>query len=188
MGLVRDKLKRAQLQRLEGSDQRMVLAFEQLFSANFLLPGDVFYSGAMTREQALWANGQAVERALYPDLYAALVPSSPVTITIASPGVITWVAHGLAANTKVQFATSGTLPTGIVAGTVYFVKTVLSVDTFSISATAGGAVINTTGSQTPSHTATAFPHGNGNGTTTFNVPTVASVGTTPGVCRAFVIY
>lgn len=75
------------------------------------------------------------------------------TITIASPGVVTFASHGLTANDMVKFTTTGTLPTGIVAGTTYFVSaTGLTTNTFSISATLGGTRINTTGSQSGVHT------------------------------------
>lgn len=75
-----------------------------------------------------------------------------VTMTIASPGVITYTGHNMLANAPLAFATTGALPTGIVAGTTYFVKTVLTANTFTVSGTAGGAVINTTGSQSGVHT------------------------------------
>jgi hypothetical protein len=39
--------------------------------------------------------------------------------------------------------TGGALPVAITAGTKYFVKTVLTANTFTISATAGGTAINT---------------------------------------------
>jgi len=81
--------------------------------------------------------------------------SSIVTISIASPGIISWVAHGLTVGEKVSFATDGALPTGLVAGTEYFVKTAPSADTFSVSATAAGIAIVTTGTQSGVHTATA---------------------------------
>jgi len=45
-----------------------------------------------------------------------------VTITIASPGVITWSSHGLSKGQPVQFSTTGALPTGITAGTTYYVS------------------------------------------------------------------
>ena len=81
---------------------------------------------------------------------------SAATISIASPGVVTLAAHGLLAGDSVVFATTGTLPTGIVARTRYFVSTVLSSSAFTICATAGGTVINTSGSQsgTPSFVGT----------------------------------
>lgn len=76
------------------------------------------------------------------------------TITIASPGVITKTAHGFAANDPFVPTTTGTLPTGITAGTKYFVKEVLTADTFTFSATAGGSVINTSGAQAGTHSLT----------------------------------
>lgn len=85
--------------------------------------------------------------------------SFAATITVASPGVVTWTAHGLAVNTPVVFTTTGALPTGLTAGTTYYVKTVLSADTFTVSATAGGTVINTSSTQSGTHTATTVPSG-----------------------------
>lgn len=78
-----------------------------------------------------------------------------VTMTIASPGVMTSTAHGLTVNDIVKFATSGSLPTGIVAGTPYYVIAAgLTADNFEVAATAGGAAINTSGSQSGTHTVT----------------------------------
>lgn len=82
--------------------------------------------------------------------------TSTVTITIASPGVITWVAHGLIAGTPIVFTTTGALPTGLTAGTTYFIVSPAT-DTFSVSATSGGAAINTSGSQSGVQTATTGP-------------------------------
>jgi len=72
--------------------------------------------------------------------------SSPVSITRASPAVVTWNDHNLAENDVVYFKTTQTMPTGLSANTPYFVKTVLSSNTFTVSATAGGAAINTSSS------------------------------------------
>ncbi len=87
------------------------------------------------------------------------VSTATVTMTIAAPGVITWTAHGLAVNDQVKFTTTGALPTGLTAGTTYFVKTVASVDTFTVSATAGGSAITTSGTQSGVHTGTTVPVG-----------------------------
>lgn len=88
-------------------------------------------------------------------LYQSLSGStSVVTTSIASPCVVSWTANGLTANTPVSFSTTGVLPTGLVAGTVYYVLSP-STNTFSVSATPGGAAINTTGTQSGVHTATA---------------------------------
>lgn len=78
-----------------------------------------------------------------------------VTVTIASPAVATLAAHGLHAGDRVKFTTSGALPTGIVAGTTYYViGTGLTANDFQISATLGGSAINTSGSQSGTHTLT----------------------------------
>ncbi len=70
--------------------------------------------------------------------------SSAVTITSASPAVVTWGGHNLSANSPVYFTTTESMPVGLVAGTIYFVKTVVSVNQFTVSYTVGGAAINTT--------------------------------------------
>ena len=83
--------------------------------------------------------------------------TSAVTMTIATPGVITWTAHGLLAGDAVRFTTTGALPTGLVAGTTYYIAAspAPATDTFSVAATPGGAAIATTGTQSGTHTATA---------------------------------
>lgn len=79
------------------------------------------------------------------------VPGQTFTVTIASPGVVTSVAHGFLANDQVVLSTTGALPTGLVAGTAYFVRN-QTANTFELSATSGGASINTTGTQSGTHT------------------------------------
>ncbi|TBB27337.1 hypothetical protein ELH48_09330 [Rhizobium ruizarguesonis] len=83
---------------------------------------------------------------------------SVVTMTIASPGVISWTAHGLAAGTAIKFSTTGALPTGLTAGTTYYVVNPTT-DAFSVAATPGGSAIATTGTQSGVHTATTVPSG-----------------------------
>lgn len=88
---------------------------------------------------------------------APVTKSATVTISVATPGVVTWTSHGLAIYTPVEFATTGVLPTGLTAGTTYYVKTVLDPDTFTLSATPGGSVINTTGAGSGVHTGETVP-------------------------------
>ena len=79
--------------------------------------------------------------------------SQAVTITIASPAVISLNNHNLQTNATVVFGTTGSLPTGIVAGTTYYVSaTGNTYAGFQISATPGGASINTSGSQSGTQT------------------------------------
>jgi hypothetical protein len=97
------------------------------------------------------------------DWGAGCVSEGPVTITVATPGVVTWVGgHGLEAGARVMFAgTGGTLPTGLVAGTAYYVLAAgLTPTKFSVAATPGGAAIATTAAGTASAiVATATPAG-----------------------------
>lgn len=87
--------------------------------------------------------------------------SSVVTVSVASPGVVTWPGgHGLEADSPVIFeAEGGTLPTGLTADTVYYVNPT-GPTTFTVSATPGGSAIAVTaaGSAT-TITATAQPAG-----------------------------
>jgi hypothetical protein len=81
--------------------------------------------------------------------------SSTVTITIAAPAVVTWTAHGLEAETPIQFTTTGSLPTGLSLLTDYYVlATGLATNSFQVSATLNGAAVNTSGTQSGVHTAT----------------------------------
>ena len=73
-----------------------------------------------------------------------VVPST-ITITIASPAVVT-AALNLPDATAIQLQTTGALPTGLVVGTTYYTK-YLTATTFNLALTSGGAAINTTGSQ-----------------------------------------
>ncbi|MCP3391527.1 hypothetical protein NLM27_22320 [Bradyrhizobium sp. CCGB12] len=74
-----------------------------------------------------------------------------MTVTIASPAVVTKAAHGRAAGDPVSFETSGVLPSGLAADTQYYVRTIPTADTFTVCATPGGVAINTTGSQSGVH-------------------------------------
>ncbi len=84
-----------------------------------------------------------------------------VTISIASPGVVSWTAHGLIAGNPVTFATTGALPTGLTAGTLYYVSSAsLTSNSFVVADTsahgiAGTNSINTSGSQSGIQSVTA---------------------------------
>ena len=97
--------------------------------------------------------------------------ASTVTMTIASPAVITWNGHGLLEGQPIVFTTTGALPTGITAGTVYYVARAPAANTFSISTSISNAMnntrVNTSGSQSGTHTGTARAsnsRGTGSGT------------------------
>lgn len=68
-----------------------------------------------------------------------------VNVSVGAPGVVTDTGHTFANNTPVVFS-SGPLPTGLVVGTVYFVRNAVAGVSYELSATTGGASITTTGS------------------------------------------
>jgi hypothetical protein len=86
---------------------------------------------------------------------AAYRTASTVTITIASPGVVTWTSHGLSNGTPVVFTTTGALPTGLTAGTIYYVVNAAT-NTFEVASSVGGTAINTSGTQSGTHTANRY--------------------------------
>jgi hypothetical protein len=61
-----------------------------------------------------------------------IASSATVTITNASPAVITWVNHGFTDDDVVRFTTTGALPSGLTVGTSYYVIP-LTTDTFRVS-------------------------------------------------------
>lgn len=85
------------------------------------------------------------------------VCSSVVTMTIATPGVVTWFTgtHGMTGGETIVFTTTGALPTGITAGATYYVLAAgITTATFRISSSPAGSAINTSGTQSGIHTAT----------------------------------
>jgi hypothetical protein len=87
--------------------------------------------------------------------------ATTVTMTIATPGVVTHTAHGFVTGQPVVFTTTGALPTGITASTTYYVISVAgSTTTYRVATSVANAIagtaINTTGSQSGTHTCTTL--------------------------------
>jgi hypothetical protein len=80
------------------------------------------------------------------------VTSTTITITIASPGVVTCNLN-LANNTPIVLSTTGWLPTGLLPGVTYYAL-FLSSTTFNLATTASGTPIVTTGTQGGVHSVT----------------------------------
>lgn len=140
---------------------------------NTPIGGTIDWAGISTTVPTGWlfCGGQNVSRSTYAALFAALTTSATVTVTIATPAVVSWTAHGLAAGDPFVFRTTGALPTGFTAGTVYYVIAGgLTANAFELALTAGGAAINSTGSQSGVHTGWYAPYGDGDGSTTFTIP------------------
>jgi hypothetical protein len=91
----------------------------------------------------------------YPRVFSAIgkaaIDAAACTISIAAPGIITKAAHGFAQGDPVVFATDGALPTGLVAGTTYYVN-YRTASTFAVAAKVGGSDITTSVSQSGAHT------------------------------------
>lgn len=104
--------------------------------------------------EAAWSSGTTYAEG---DLAILGALTSTVTMTIAAPGVVTWNSHGLPNGAPVIFTTTGALPTGLTAGTTYYVVK-RTANTFSVSQTADGRPITTTGSQSGTHTAKSPVH------------------------------
>jgi hypothetical protein len=97
--------------------------------------------------------------------------TATVTMTIASPCVVTWAGSDFDDGVPFLPTTTGALPTGLTAGTQYYIKRTGAAGTvtptFNLSATVGGAAINTSGSQSGTHTGLAssdLTQGTGAGT------------------------
>lgn len=99
--------------------------------------------------------GFAIARSPVTELaWATVKKPLPFTVTIASPAVFSYTAHGFAANQIVQFFTTGTFPSGspigIISGYFYYV-TNPTANTFEVSPVFNGSSITTLGSQSGTH-------------------------------------
>lgn len=132
------------------------------------------------KKNGFLCNGAAVSSTVYAALFAyAVKVKAGVTLTIASPAVVSWAGHPLYINAPIKFTTTGALPTGLVAGTTYYVMAAgYSANTFQISASIGGAAIITSGVQSGVHKAIHAVHGCANDLSTFNVPNISAGYTT----------
>lgn len=77
------------------------------------------------------------------------------SITNASPVVVNYTGHPFAVGDSIVFSTSGALPAGLTVGTVYYVISAgYGANAFQVSATSGGAAINTTDAGSGTHSVT----------------------------------
>lgn len=76
------------------------------------------------------------------------VPPATGVTAVASTGVVTLSGHGLKVGEKVWFSDVTGSSAGISTATVYYVRSVPSANTFTLSATAGGSLLTWTGNLT----------------------------------------
>lgn len=149
--------------------------FDNTSPTAFMYPGLILPYVARTAPAGwLVADGSAVSRTTYASLFGVLNASlGTFATTIATPAVVTRNAHGLSTGDSVYLTTTGALPTGLVANTVYYAVRI-DANTFNLSTTRAnayaGTKIATTGTQSGIHTVFDSPYGIGDGSTTFNLP------------------
>lgn len=123
------------------------------------------WTNASTRATNLvYQNGVLVKsgdttRRYLGSFYNPGAKNSTVTITNASPCVVTWSSgnHNLPVNAPIVFTTTGGLPAGLTAGTTYYLASLsatATATTFNVSLTPGGALINTSSAGSGVHTGT----------------------------------
>lgn len=132
------------------------------------------YGGRTAPANWLMCDGTNVSRTTYAALFAVIAPSvGTFTVTIATPAVVTLNGHGFLTGDQVYLTTTGALPTGLVANTIYYVIKI-DANSFNLATTLANAIaatkIATTGTQSGTHTAVACPFGLGDGSTTFGLP------------------
>lgn len=72
------------------------------------------------------------------------------TVTIATPAVVTFADVVLSEGTTIQLQTTGALPTGLSTGVTYYVRNPNG-NTCNLATTATGALVNTSGTQSGTH-------------------------------------
>lgn len=122
--------------------------FIDLPASKVLIPGQMY--GTTTNDNASSGNiGEYVQG-------VATNSAANVTITIASPGVVSETAHGRGLGSPVTFSTTGALPTGLTSGTVYWVIPI-DANSYKVATTIANAIaataVNTSGSQSGTQSA-----------------------------------
>lgn len=102
-----------------------------------------------TQDLMFWGIGTASAGAGQLMYTRHIGPAAKIFNALASNDTFTSFAHGMVVDNRVVFyaqdpTSGGVLPGGVVEGTVYFILTVPTADTFTISATSGGATIDIT--------------------------------------------
>lgn len=111
------------------------------------------WSGLVAPNQYVFAYGQAISRATFADFFTAVTQSLNVICTSGSNTLT-----GLSDTTQIKVGSALEASLCVVAGTTVTSKTGSTV------------VMSNTSSVSINSTARFFPYGNGNGTSTFNVP------------------
>jgi hypothetical protein len=101
-----------------------------------------------------------LSQAIYCERAAQTLPTA--TVTIASPGVVSFTGlYGFDVGDPMVLTTTGALPTGLTAGTTYYVSERTTANSFKLATSVvnafNGVHINTSGSQSGTHTLKTVP-------------------------------
>lgn len=132
------------------------------------------YVGRSAPTDWLMCDGSAVSRTTYAALFAIICGTiGTATITNATPAVVTLSSHGLQTGDQVYLTTTGSLPTGLTANTLYYAVRI-DANTFNLATSRANAYaatkIATSSAGSGTHTVNDCAYGLGDGSTTFNVP------------------
>jgi hypothetical protein len=126
-------------------------------NSNVVLTGNAVDVAVRPSTGLVLAESPEVYRVLQFEAYADFVGARTFTVSLGTPAIVTRAAHGLQPGYQITLATTGALPTGLVAGETYFVQADgFTVNTFRLSSTKRGQAINTSGSQSGTHTYIVF--------------------------------
>lgn len=168
---------------LDNEDDATLLAkITTVFATGLPIGGIVNMSTSEVPTGFLKCNGAAISRTTYSSLFTRLVTTpgftaQTFTVTLATPAVFTKTAHGFTGGERLRLTTTGALPTGLSLLTDYFVY-YIDANTFRLQTIAdvlAGTFVNTSGSQSGTHSYQRSLWGLGDGSTTFNVPDLRGV-------------
>jgi len=121
-------------------------------NSQVVLTGDVVDVATRPSTALLLNESSFVYRILQFEEFVDPAANTACTISVGSPAVITSASHGLLANYIVKFYTTGTLPTGLVVDTNYYVlEDSLTLNTFRVALSPNGTPINTTAGGSGTH-------------------------------------
>jgi hypothetical protein len=132
---------------LLGTDGSATLGWVSPLTNPMTTASDIIIGGASGTASRLGTNMLGRIQAEY--------TTATATMTIATPGVVTYTSHGRVTGDRCYFTTTGALPTGVSASTSYWI-TKVDANTFKLSTTlancVAGTFIATSGSQSGVHT------------------------------------
>lgn len=140
-------------------------------------------SARLTGTGPLWLDlGPTNRHAMFDSIISTGTEQSAgrtVTISHASPGEVSWTAHGLPNGTSLTLSTTGALPLGLTVGTTYYVVGAAA-DTFNLAEILDGAALDTGSAGSGVHTAiqdlcVVVSPGMCNGVATMDVSGVSAV-------------